>query len=145
MSLLKKTPSPFGSLLTDFFDDRFFERDFFGGKFGKSMPPVNVKDTDDAFELEVVALGFNREDIEISVIDKVMTITGKHKEESEEKKDDYARKEFSFNSFERSFTLPEAVKGDHIEARLDNGILKITVPKAALKKAKTKKKVIDIA
>jgi HSP20 family protein len=126
-----------GSWLSDFFDnDRFFDSDWM--KF-RSVPAVNVKETDKAFEIEVAAPGLTKKDFNINVENRVLTISSEKKEEKEEKDKGYTRKEFSYASFSRSFTLPENVNENDVNARYEDGLLKLTLVKLALPKEKAKK------
>ena len=126
-----------GNLLSDMpslFDDAF-TRDLFGKPSllidsGSTIPSVNVMETEDDFQLEVAAPGLTRKDFKVE-LDNNMLIISSEKEEAEEQKErNYTRREFSYRSFKRIFTLPEnMVDGDKISARYDNGVLYIIVPK----------------
>ncbi|MEP7320537.1 MAG: Hsp20/alpha crystallin family protein [Saprospiraceae bacterium] len=107
-------------------------------------PSVNVTEKDNGFYLEVVSPGFTKEDISIEVKEKQLTISAEKKTDAENKEEGKVwRKEYSFNSFKRSFHLPNTVEGDAIQASYDQGILKIYIPKKAT--AETKVKTIEIA
>ncbi len=127
------------------FDD-FFTRDFFSWPDNNfttqgTLPDVNVKETPDAFELEVAAPGMSKSDIHVELEDNMLVISGEKKQE--EKTDDgYMRREFNYHTFRRSFVLPEKmVNGDDIKAKYDNGILYITVPKSEEAKVKPVKQI----
>lgn len=140
MALIKRSDWPSllnGTLLSDFFDnDRFFD----SSELRKlSMPAVNVKETEKDFEIEVAAPGLNKKDFKINVDNGVLTISSEKKEEKEQKEKDYTRKEFSYSSFSRSFTLPENVNENDIKANYQEGILKLNVAKKAIAQAKAKK------
>ena len=95
-----------------------------------SLPAVNVKETNDDFIIELAAPGMEKNDFKINFKNNVLTITSEKKNEHEEKNENYARKEFSYQSFQRSFTVSDnAVLGDKISAKYNNGILNITLPK----------------
>ena len=95
-----------------------------------SLPAVNVKETDDDFIIELAAPGMEKKDFKINFKNNVLTISSERENKNEEKNDNYTRKEFSYQSFQRSFTVAEnAVKGDKISARYNNGILNVTLPK----------------
>lgn len=95
-----------------------------------SLPAVNVKETDDDFIIELAAPGMEKKDFKINFKNNVLTISSERENKNEEKNDNYTRKEFSYQSFQRSFTVAEnAVKGDKISAKYNNGILNITLPK----------------
>ncbi len=130
MSLVKSSNriSPFtNSFLTEFFNtDRLFNDEFF--TIGK-LPAVNVVDNDKSFNLEVAVPGMKKEDFHIDISNGMIIISAEHKEESEKKEKNYTRKEFSCESFERMFTLPENVNEIEIDAAYKDGILFITIPK----------------
>lgn len=140
MSLIKKTDWPSlmnGSLLSDFFDnDRFFDADWLRKQ---SVPAVNVKETEKTFEIEVAAPGLTKKDFHISVDNGMLTISSEKQEEKEEKDKNYTRKEFSYSSFSRSFTLPENVNEEDVKAYYEDGILKLHVAKKMIGTAKPKK------
>ncbi len=95
-----------------------------------TLPAVNVKENDEAFEIEVAAPGMNREDFKVKLENNLLTISSEKKEEKKEENGRYSRREFSYQSFQRSFTIPEnLVAGDQISARYCEGILCITLPK----------------
>lgn len=145
-SLMKNNTSLFPAF-PSLFDD-FFTRDLFDWSnsnwraFGATLPAVNVKETNEDFQIEVAAPGMTRDDFKVELDNNVLMISSQ-KEESQEEKDEkgnYTRREFSYQAFQRSFALPEnKVHGDKIAARYVDGILRITVPKreeAKLKPAK---------
>ena len=95
-----------------------------------SLPAVNVKETDDDFVIELAAPGMNKKDFKINFNNNILTISSEIKDEKEEKDDNYTRKEFSYQSFQRSFTVPDnMVNGDKISAKYNEGILNIVLPK----------------
>lgn len=95
-----------------------------------SLPAVNVKETNDEFVIELAAPGMEKKDFKINFKNNVITISSERENEKEEKKENYTRREFSYQSFQRAFTVPEnAVMGDKIGASYNNGILKVTLPK----------------
>lgn len=95
-----------------------------------SLPAVNVKETNDEFFIEVAAPGMNKNDFKVHFNNNVLTISSEKKNEKDEKTDNYTRREFSYKSFQRAFTISEnAVNGEKISAKYNNGILVITLPK----------------
>ncbi len=95
-----------------------------------SLPAVNVKETDDDFIIELAAPGMDKNDFKINFKNNVLSISSEKQNEKEEKKENFTRKEFSYQSFQRSFTVSDnVVVSDKIEAKYDNGILNITLPK----------------
>lgn len=126
--------------------DNFFDNNFFGfPSFFKSenIPAVNVIENKENFQLDIAVPGMNKEDFKLNVTDNVLSISSKKENSKEEKTDNYTRKEFSYSSFERSFTLPKNVNSDDIKASYENGILKINIPKK--EKIKDDGRVIDIS
>jgi HSP20 family protein len=115
--------------LTDLFDA--LEKNFFNNeeRYEGNIPAVNIKEDNDKFVLEMAAPGMKKNDFHISVEKDVLTISSERKEEKEEKKDNYARREFYYNSFSRSFNLPESIDLENIKADYKNGILNIVLPK----------------
>jgi HSP20 family protein len=96
-----------------------------------SIPAVNVVETPNHFRLHLAAPGMRREDFKVHVDNGVLTIAAENKEEHtiKEKDSKVTRKEFCYLNFKRSFTLPESVDSEKIEAAYENGILTITIPK----------------
>lgn len=146
MSLIKWSPSnslfpSMSSLVDNFFKDD----DFFNGlRTGSSLPAVNVVDTKEAYTLEVAAPGLKKEDFKVTVDKGVLTIKAERSTEEKEEKDNYTRREFSYSSFNRSFWLPEHVNAEGVNAKYDEGILKITLPKV-VEEVEGPAKAIEIA
>ena len=140
MALIRRSewPSLIGSSwLPDFFDtDRFFDSDMLRKQ---SVPAVNVKENEKGFEIEVAAPGLAKKDFNITVDNRVLTISSEKEEEKEEKQDNYTRREFSYSSFSRSFTLPEDVNEDDLKANYADGVLRLTVPKKTIAQPKVRK------
>ena len=115
----------------DFFNDKFFNNNYTTGRNGTS-PAVNVVEGDQEYRIEVAAPGLSKESFRIDLEDDVLTISSEqkeHKEKKDDKKVNYMRREFSYNSFKRSFQIPESVDLDQIKAGSDAGILTIQLPK----------------
>lgn len=94
-----------------------------------TVPSVNIQDNDKDFVIEVAAPGVKKDEFNINLENNTLTISRELKEHKEDNKDNYSRREFVFNSFSRSFTLPKTVKFDDISADYNEGILMITLPK----------------
>ncbi|MCW3076294.1 MAG: heat-shock protein [Bacteroidetes bacterium] len=126
----------------DLFDDLFTKNIFSPvAKNEFTLPAVNVKDTENNFELEVAVPGMEKKDFKIEIKDNLLLISAQKENKQEEKKDDgqYVRKEFAFQSFTRSFTLPEdRVDAEKISANYTDGILYITIPKKEIEKKESK-------
>lgn len=139
MTLLKRNIGSFPamrSLLSDFFEAENLKTDDFFRK--EWMPAVNVSETDKGYEIEVAAPGLKKEDFNIKVEDGVLTISSEQKSEKETKDKNYTRKEFSYSSFSRSFTLPENAKEDDIKAVYENGVLKLVLTKNSVSVSKAR-------
>jgi HSP20 family protein len=94
-----------------------------------TIPAVNIKETENSFDIHLAAPGFKKEDFKIAIEKDVLTISAEVKKEQEEKTESYTRKEFSYNSFSRSFNLPDFLETENIKAVYENGILGLVVPK----------------
>lgn len=144
MTLMKRSsfPSLFNEgWLTDFFDnDRFFDSDLM--KRVQAVPAVNVIEKDKEFEIELAAPGLTKKDFNITVENGILTIACEKEFEKEDKEKNFTRKEYSYTNFTRSFTLPENVKTDKLDAKYENGILKMILPKEV--EAKVKPKAIEV-
>ena len=129
-------PSTFSSLLDKFFDDSIQR----SGN-GYFVPKVDILENDNAFELHFEAPGMNKEDFNIEVKDNTLTISGERKFSAEKNEGNYQSIETRYGSFSRSFSLPESVQSDKINAKYVNGILELTIPKDEKKLLKTSIKV----
>ncbi|HDS07766.1 MAG TPA: Hsp20/alpha crystallin family protein [Bacteroides sp.] len=117
--------------------DRMFEGDLmdwntwnFAGT-NSTMPAVNVKENDNEYSIEVAAPGLSKKDFKVNYENGRLTISSEKKDEREEKDGDrITRREFSYRSFQRSFTVPEeVVDAEKIDAKYTDGILHLTLPK----------------
>jgi HSP20 family protein len=106
------------------------------GVWEKSLkvPAVNISEHDNDYTVSVAAPGLKKEDFKIEVEGNMLTISAQKEERKEEKEEKYSRKEYNYSSFSRSFTLPDEVKQDKIEASYENGVLKLVLPKNAVSK-----------
>ena len=129
MKAISRSYRPHWNAVPSIFDDLF--SDWAGGSMSDYIPAVNVKEDDNGFEVELAAPGFKREDFNVSVDNDRLVITAKMEEEhTEEEQGKYTRREFSARAFERSFTLPKnTVNTDSVEAKYENGVLKLSLPK----------------
>ena len=127
LSKFNNYPSLFGQLFdTDLFD--WSNRNY--SETNTTLPSVNIKENADAFKVEMAVPGFDKKDFKINLDNNVLTISSEKKVENETKDDErFTRREYSYQSFCRSFTLPEAANGDKISAKYDNGILNVEIPK----------------
>jgi HSP20 family protein len=124
--------------MEDAFADDFFDN-------GKAFPAMNVKETKSDFELELAVPGFSKKDIEISIEEDILHISGEKTTEDVTKDEDYARKEFSYNKFDRKFQLPTTINLDKkAKATFKDGILHLQLMKKEAAKIPPKK-LIEIA
>ena len=110
----------FNKPLLDLFDSGFPSRTM-------NMPAVNITERKDDYLIAMAAPGLKKEDFKIDVEGNMLTISSEKEEENEEK--EYTRKEYSYSSFERSFTLPDEVNKDKIDAHYQDGVLELVLPK----------------
>lgn len=119
--------------LSNWLDD-IFNRDLpsvFTSNFntGITLPKVNIKETVDSFIVEMAVPGLKKSDFQIDIDNQVLSISTETKEENEHKEENYTRREFGYSSFKRTFTLPESVNDEKINASYKEGILYIHLPK----------------
>ena len=95
---------------------------------GDWMPVVDIEETDEAFVVKAELPGVEKNDVSVNIENGILTIKGEKKTETEDKK--RHRVECSYGSFIRSFTLPQSIKPEKVEAEYKNGILNLTIPKA---------------
>lgn len=122
-----KNKTFFPGWVDDFFSNPMLPN--FENRVGATMPSVNINEDTNQFNIEVAAPGMEKKDFKIDLNNNVLTVSSEHEEKSEEKGKKHLRKEFSYTSFSRSFTLPNTVKEDGIKASYTNGLLSITIPK----------------
>lgn len=96
---------------------------------GISSPKVNIKETKDDYFVEMAVPGMKKDDFNIDLDNKVLSISTEYKEESENTEDNYTRREFGYASFKRTFSLPESIDDSKIKATYTDGILTIQLPK----------------
>lgn len=133
------------SIFNDFLLDEFSNLNPYFAIKKQTLPAVNVKESENEFKIELAVPGLKKEDFKLAIENNVLTISSERKEEQEEKdKNGYTRKEFSYQSFSRSFNLPEKlVDAEKIEASYNEGILNISIPKREEQKPKPSR-LIDI-
>jgi len=102
-----------------------------GGSWDRALtvPATNIAETKDEYKVSVAAPGLKKSDFKIDVEGNMLTISSEREDTKEEKDARYTRKEYSYSSFNRSFTLPEEVNQDKIEASYEDGVLRLTLPK----------------
>lgn len=135
MTIIKRN----GNLLNPFsgFFDDIFTRDLMDwnsshfSNTGTTLPAVNIKETSDAFEVQMAAPGMNKDDFKVELDNNLLTISSEKKQENEANEGElFNRREFSYQSFQRSFRLvKEAVDAEKIQAKYENGVLRLLIPK----------------
>ena len=113
-----------------FIDEKFWNKNW--------VPAANVSETDKSYEIEVAAPGMRKGDFKVKVEKGILTISAERKEEKEEKNKNYTRQEYSYNSFSRSFTMPDDAKEEDIKAHYEDGMLKLSIAKKAVAVSKAK-------
>lgn len=128
--------------------DRFFDNDLFDwsnrnfSTTNTTLPSVNIKETPDDFEVEMAAPGLSKNDFKIELVHDVLTISSEKEIVNETKEDQhFTQREFSYQSFNRSFTLPNTADSEKIRAKYENGILKVTIPKKESTRPKPAKQI----
>ncbi|MDX9891451.1 MAG: Hsp20/alpha crystallin family protein [Bacteroidales bacterium] len=133
MSLVKRNEDypMWPSIFNEFFGRNFL--DFTSRNFSATnttLPSVNIMEDQDQFTVELAAPGFDKGDFKIEHNNNVLTISSDKKVENEVKEGEcFSRKEFSYQSFSRSFTIPDTIDDEKITAKYENGILKVILPK----------------
>lgn len=110
-----------------FFDDAFV-KDFFHTT-NRNVPATNIKESEQKFVIELLVPGWKKSDFKLEVKEKNFVVSAEHQEEIKNEGEKYTKKEFSFQSFQRAFRLPENINTEGIKASYDNGVLVIDLPK----------------
>jgi HSP20 family protein len=113
--------------MDEIFNDSFFNN--FMSTRSSTTPAVNIIEEEKEFRIDVAAPGLSKKDFKIDLNDDVLTISSEKQDEKDEQTDRYMRREFSYASFSRSFTLPETIEQNKIKAEHGEGILRIHLPK----------------
>lgn len=137
------------SVFSDFFDtDRFFTPRWFEREFEQTLPAVNIKENGRQFNIEFAAPGFVKTDFRVNVENDVLTISAEKQEDlpanQAGKKDEserYSKREFNYSSFSRSFTLPQNANAEKVDAKYENGILKLSLSKKEETKVSSRKEI----
>lgn len=140
MAYVKFKSRPFEGTFNNLVDDLFTElpvlfKNDFNNAERKGTIPVNVKETEKSYQLEVVAPGFEKSDFKVNMEQDLLTISAEKKSEVKDENEKHIRREYSFRSFKRSFTLDEKIDATNIEASYVNGVLTLNLPKKVAVKA----------
>lgn len=118
-----------------------FNGDFPSLDLASRLPSVNVEEDEKEFIIEMAAPGLEKKDFKIAVDNGCLTISSEKEEEKKEEKKNYLRREYSYNSFTRTFAMPDNSIPDKINAKYDNGILHVTIPKEKMTITKPAKEI----
>ncbi|MGZ5220894.1 MAG: Hsp20/alpha crystallin family protein [Chitinophagaceae bacterium] len=139
---LAKLSERMPSVFDDFFKpwNEWFDN---GGFLGRTMnvPAVNITEQKNEYRVTMAAPGLKKDDFKIDVDGNMLTISSEKEENKEEKDKKFTRKEYSYSSFSRSFTLPEEINKEKIEARYEDGVLRISLPRNEEAKKTTAKQI----
>ena len=131
MSLIKRDVG-YAPTLSNFFDD-FFTRDLFNwpssSSTGTSIPKVNIYETDSEFHVEMAAPGMSKDDFKVELDNNMLTISSQLETEKDDENKNYQRREYSFQSFVRTFHLPDSAESEKINAKYVDGVLNLVIPK----------------
>ena len=127
--------SPLGSLVDGVFQNtlsRIFDEDWnFDNQFANRQVPVNIRETDKSYEMEVVAPGIKKEEMHVNINRNTLNISFEHTDEDKQQNDEqgYLRQEYRRQSFSRSFNLDDTIDAEKIDAQYKDGVLHVTLPK----------------
>jgi HSP20 family protein len=124
--------------MPNFFDDNFLT--VFPNRTS-SIPAVNIREDEKNYTLDLAVPGMDKKDLKIDINEDVLTISSESRNEKEESKDGFRRKEFSYQAFTRSFYIPENVNREKIEANYKDGVLSVSLPKQEEEKNKVTKSI----
>ena len=131
MTHVKFNRKPFEGTFNNIVDDLFAEFPvlYKNEQNWKGTVPVNIKETDKNYSIEIVAPGFEKTDFKVSLEEQLLTISAEKKNEVKDENEKQIRSEYSYRSFKRSFTLDEKTDGTKIDAKYVNGVLTLNLPK----------------
>ncbi|MEZ4950901.1 MAG: Hsp20/alpha crystallin family protein [Saprospiraceae bacterium] len=143
MSLIKWSNADLVPRFSGMVENLFRDDDFSGEFWTKKslVPMVNIKETDESYEMAFAVPGMKKEDFNIELKDNMLCVSCEKEVSDEKKEEHFTRKEFSYESFSRSFWLPENVKPEAIKAEYMEGVLKVLVPKMQPKEPNPSKKI----
>tara|TARA_B100001564_G_C20504897_1_gene607905 strand:+ start:60 stop:485 length:426 start_codon:yes stop_codon:yes gene_type:complete len=126
MNLISKQTPFFPSLIDDFINNDWNVK---VPSLSSSMPAANIKELDSQFEIELAIPGKEKDDFEIDLDDGILSISSTQDDKKLDEKENFTRREFSYNSFRRSFSIPDSVDHTKIDANYKGGVLKVLLPK----------------
>jgi HSP20 family protein len=130
MTLVRFNQRPIDKKVNSFFEEFFNHLPArVNDEFVNSSVPVNIRENENAYLIEVVAPGMDKADFKVNVDNNILTISAEKKAESNKENERMVRREYTYRSFARTFTLDDSISADNIKAKYDNGILNIELPK----------------
>jgi len=140
MTLVKFGKEAKNGFVNPFFNDVYsiLNDSFVNERAAYRTPAVNIAETDAQFEVELAVPGLSKEDIKINLDKNVLSVSADKKTETADENKKFTKREYSYSSFSRSFTLPESADQSKIEADYVNGILKLTIAKKEEAKFQTR-------
>jgi len=144
MTLVKFNNNRNNTLLPGFNDvfESIFNDTFFSDRMVTRVPAVNISETENNYHVELAVPGLKKEDFKLNLEQNVLTISVEQNNEQQDNQKNYSKREFSYSSFVRSFTLPESADDDNINATYTDGILSIDIAKR--EEAKVMRRQIEI-
>ena len=138
---VRRTQNWLPDIFNDFFDNTWME------KANATAPAINIRETETNYEVEIAAPGMTKEDFNIKVDNNNQLLVSMEKKEEHEdgkKEGRYLRREFSYSKFQQALILPDDVEKDKIEAKVEHGVLTITLPKQVITPESKEGKTIEI-
>lgn len=135
-----RTRAAWPNLADEFFNGDIFPR-FFDVEPRRSMPAVNITEGKEEYRIDVAAPGLNKEDFKVTLENNVLTISSEKEEKQEENNEKVMRREFSYCTFSRSFSLPQTVNAEKIRANHKDGVLQVVIPKREEAKEKPSREI----
>ncbi|WP_298652411.1 Hsp20/alpha crystallin family protein [uncultured Proteiniphilum sp.] len=136
MAIIRRTNNWLPSVFNDFFGNEWMENS------SKSVPAINIQQSENGFTVEVAAPGMTKEDCVVRIDEEnnlVISFEKKNEQEEKDKKGAYLRREFSYTQFQRRMVLPDNVEKDKISAKVENGVLTVEIPTVEEEKVSTSK------
>lgn len=135
-----RTRAAWPNLVDEFVNGDIFPR-FFNTEPRYNMPAVNITESKEDFRIDVAAPGLNKDDFKVTLENNVLTVSSEKEEKQEENNERVMRKEFTYCTFSRSFSLPQTVNAEKIRATHKDGILQVVVPKREEAKEKPSREI----
>ncbi|MDO9553962.1 MULTISPECIES: Hsp20/alpha crystallin family protein [Rhodonellum] len=148
-TLMRRGSSPFSSIFPELLNpERLLgksmmdlERRLWDTDRNFDVPSLNVRETEKEYMVDIVAPGFEKKDFKVEFSEGMVTVHAEKEHKEEETQKDYTHREFSYTSIERSFSLPENIREEKIDAKYENGILQLHIPKKDVGKPKITKEI----